>query len=64
LHSTNADDCQVDGSAASNNQQVTSQSTSMAAVGTSKQVERILVKNVEVKSITWGDTIVGDVKLQ
>ena len=63
-HSRNADDCQVDSSAASNNEQVTSQSVFITAVGTLKQVERNLVKNVDVKSITWGDIIVGDVKLQ
>jgi hypothetical protein len=40
LRSSNADDCQVDGSATSNYQQVTSQSTSVAAIGTSKQVAR------------------------
>ncbi len=40
----------MDSSAASNKEQVTSQSVSVAAVGTSKQVERNLVKNVDVKS--------------
>jgi hypothetical protein len=62
--SRNADDCQVDSSAASNKEHVTSQSVSVAAVGTSKQVERNLVKNVDFKSITWGDIVVGDVKSQ
>jgi hypothetical protein len=54
----------VNSSAASDKVQVTSQSVFITAVGTLKQVERNLVKNVDVKSITWGDIIVGDVKLQ